>query len=71
SIPPVTLPTRPAIPPSLPQKPEAAPPGPSNGSRLPHPSLPPRPQNLPPRKKSAASAFIPKDKQKKTQLGGP
>ncbi|KAG8785291.1 DEAD-box type RNA helicase [Ceratobasidium sp. 428] len=69
-IPPVTLPTRPAIPPSLPQKPEAAP-GPSNGHRPPHPSLPPRPQNLPPRKKSAASAFIPKDKQKKTQLGGP
>ncbi|KAG9121572.1 DEAD-box type RNA helicase [Ceratobasidium sp. 392] len=69
--PPATLPARPTVPPSLPQKPEAALPGSSNAPKLPPKPLPPRPQNLPPRKKSAASAFIPKDKQKKTQLGGP
>ncbi|KAG9092848.1 DEAD-box type RNA helicase [Ceratobasidium sp. 370] len=70
SAPPTTLLTRPAPPPSLPRKPEIAPPGPSNPAKPPN-SLPPRPQNLPPRKKAVASAFIPKDKQKKTQLGGP
>ncbi|KAG8682221.1 DEAD-box type RNA helicase [Ceratobasidium sp. 394] len=69
-VPPAMLPDPPALPPSLPKKPETPSAGPST---LPKPptSLPPRPQNLPPRKKAAVSAFIPKDKQKKTQLGGP
>ncbi|KAG8739356.1 DEAD-box type RNA helicase [Ceratobasidium sp. 414] len=70
-VPPATLPTQPMLPPSLPRKPEIAPSGPSNPPKPPLNSVPPRPQNLPPRKKAVASAFIPKDKQKKTQLGGP
>ncbi|CCO30667.1 putative ATP-dependent helicase C29A10.10c [Rhizoctonia solani AG-1 IB] len=54
----------------LPPKPEPA--GPSTASSsnpLPPKPQPPRP--APPRKKAAASAFIPKAQQKKTQLGKP
>ncbi|QRV77471.1 ATP-dependent DNA helicase [Ceratobasidium sp. AG-Ba] len=63
---PITPPAPPPVPPSLPQKPDATP----SGSTLPSRPLPKR-SAPPPRKKQAASAFIPKDKQKKTQLGGP
>lgn len=64
-------------PPLPPKQPKPTRMGPSASGLVPAPAsagLPPKPQPPrppPPRKKAAVSAFIPKDKQKKTQLGGP